>query len=158
MNVFSLIPWWARLAAIAALCLALIGYGWVKGANANQAKFDKYVAKQNAELLAAINRAGARSRELQSKKDEAVNEAAKKTQEKSRALARAAATGDGLRDDLAAAKRSRDLSSYSLETCRADVTTRDELLGSMERTGRGIAEKAQGHAIDAAACLSAWPR
>lgn len=158
MNIFFLIPWWARLAALAALCLALIGYGWVKGANANQVKFDKYVAKQNIELLAAINRAGERTRTLQSKKDEALNVAALKTQEKSRALARATATGDGLRDDLDAAKRSRDLSEYSITACRADLATRDELLGSMDRAGRGMAEKAQGHAIDAAACLSAWPK
>lgn len=158
MNLLSVIPLWARIAAIAALCTVLIGFGWVKGAASNQVKFDKYVAKQNEEILAAINRAGVKTRAWQSQKDEAVNEAATKTQEKARALARANATGNGLRDDLTAAKRSRDLSNYSLETCRADLAIRDELLGSMELAGRGIAEKAQGHAIDSAACLRAWPK
>ena len=46
----SLIPWPYRLLALAALAVALIGFGWVKGAGHVQARWDAAVQQQTPSL------------------------------------------------------------------------------------------------------------
>ncbi len=44
-----ILPWWAKYAAIAALCVGLVAFGWVKGNAHGTAKLDSYIQKQAQE-------------------------------------------------------------------------------------------------------------
>ena len=52
----SLIPWPYRLLALAALAVALIGFGWVKGAGHVQARWDAAVQEQTLQATAIRER------------------------------------------------------------------------------------------------------
>jgi alpha-D-ribose 1-methylphosphonate 5-triphosphate synthase subunit PhnG len=52
----SLIPWPYRLLALAALAIALIGFGWIKGAGHVQAQWDAAVARQTLQTAAVRER------------------------------------------------------------------------------------------------------
>ena len=52
----SLIPWPYRLLALAALAVALIGFGWVKGAGHVQARWDAAVQEQTLQAAAIRER------------------------------------------------------------------------------------------------------
>lgn len=52
----TLIPWPYRLLALAALAVALIGFGWVKGAGHVQAQWDAAVQQQSLEAAALSER------------------------------------------------------------------------------------------------------
>jgi hypothetical protein len=52
----SLIPWPYRLLALAALAVALIGFGWVKGAGHVQARWDAAVQQQTLQATAIRER------------------------------------------------------------------------------------------------------
>ena len=52
----SLIPWPYRLLALAALAVALIGFGWVKGAGHVQARWDAAVRQQTLQAAAIRER------------------------------------------------------------------------------------------------------
>ena len=58
MNLLSVVPLWARLAAVAALALALIGYGYTKGAASVQEKWDLAVAKETAAAVRVVVKQG----------------------------------------------------------------------------------------------------
>lgn len=52
--LLSIVPWWERLAAIAALCAALFGFGWLKGAEHGERKLDAIQAaalKEGARIV-----------------------------------------------------------------------------------------------------------
>jgi hypothetical protein len=56
----SLIPWPNRLLALAALCIAVFGFGWLKGANRVQARWDAATAaQQQAQARTQIRQAEA---------------------------------------------------------------------------------------------------
>ena len=52
----SLIPWPYRLLALAALAVALIGFGWVKGAGHVQARWDASIQQQALQVTAIRER------------------------------------------------------------------------------------------------------
>ena len=52
----SLIPWPYRLLALAALGVALIGFGWVKGAGHVKAQWDAAVQEQTLQAAAVGER------------------------------------------------------------------------------------------------------
>lgn len=52
----SLIPWLYRLLALAALAVALIGFGWVKGASHVQTRWDAAVQQQTLQAAAIRER------------------------------------------------------------------------------------------------------
>lgn len=52
----TLIPWPYRLLALAALAVALIGFGWVKGAGHVQARWDAAVQQQSLQTAAVRER------------------------------------------------------------------------------------------------------
>ena len=52
----SLIPWPYRWLAVAALAVALIGFGWIKGAGHVQAQWDAAVQQQNLQASAVRER------------------------------------------------------------------------------------------------------
>jgi len=61
MNFLNPIPWWARLLAVSGLCVALWGWGYIKGLNVGEEKLDAYrlevataAAKQDAHTSVVI--------------------------------------------------------------------------------------------------------
>ena len=52
----SVIPWPYRLLALAALGLALVGFGWVKGAGHVQTKWDAAVQQQTLQVAVVRQR------------------------------------------------------------------------------------------------------
>ena len=52
----NLIPWPYRWLAIAALAVALIGFGWIKGASHAQAQWDAVAHRQNLKAVAVRQR------------------------------------------------------------------------------------------------------
>jgi len=52
----SVIPWPYRLLALAALGVALVGFGWIKGAGHVQAQWDAAVQKQTLQAAAVRER------------------------------------------------------------------------------------------------------
>lgn len=52
----TLIPWPYRLLALAALAVALIGFGWIKGASHVQAQWDAAIQQQALQTVAARER------------------------------------------------------------------------------------------------------
>lgn len=51
-----MIPWPYRLLALAVLCVALVGVGWIKGANHVQAQWDAAIHQQALQTAAARER------------------------------------------------------------------------------------------------------
>jgi hypothetical protein len=58
MNLLSVIPLWARLAALAVLAAALIGYGYAKGATSVQDKWDLAIAKETSAAVRVVVKQG----------------------------------------------------------------------------------------------------
>ena len=111
----------------------------------------QYAAAQLTDEREARNTESLRSRNVQ----EAQNAAAKNTQ-----LARAAAVSArhesrGLRDDLSAA---HEAASQSLAACNQHSATVGRLFDQCGAAYTGMAETAQGHALDVRMLLDAWPK
>ena len=158
MTLPKFIPWPYRILAIVLLIVAVFWAGWIKGANYEELKHDAFLSSQKDVTIAAMVKATAKTKAWQDKKDEALNDAAKRNQALQKSLAAAAASGDGLRNDLASAAATRDLSEYTVDACRKDVATRDAILSRMEAVGRRISGEAQGHADDSLMLQQAWPK
>jgi hypothetical protein len=52
----TLIPWRYRLLALAVLCVALVGFGWIKGADHAQAQWDAAIQQQTLKATATRER------------------------------------------------------------------------------------------------------
>ena len=55
-GIVSVIPWPYRLLALAVLGVALVGFGWIKGANHVQAQWDAAVQQQTLQTTAIRER------------------------------------------------------------------------------------------------------
>lgn len=116
--------------------------------------------KANADQLATDLAAEQENRRMESlrtaKVIEAQNANTKRNQALQIAAAGAAAQSSSLRDDLAAIRA--DVSSATLNACRARAAALTTLLGDMEAAGAGMAGKAQGHANDSLMYQEGWPK
>jgi hypothetical protein len=93
--------------------------------------------------------------ELRKQRDSA-QELANERQKTIRAMSDASAAAvNGLRDELAAARRS--LSSDSLEAARHRADTLADLLGACAAEYQQVARSADGHASDAKTLNDSWP-
>ena len=68
----------------------------------------------------------------------------------------ARAESDRLRDTIGTIEGK--LPSLAASACASYAATAGAILRDMEAEGRAMAEKADGHASDALACVQAWPR
>lgn len=154
--MLSLIPLPYRLLALAALALALVGYGWLKGAEHGEQKLAAYVSKQDKEHIQALNRAGEKTRSMQAKKDEALNVANERTRKANAAANAARATADGLRLQLAASLT--NLPNASCGSVREYAATLSSVFGECSARLESLGRAAEGHAIDALMLESSWPK
>ena len=152
----SLIPWWMKLIAVAAL-VAGVAWGvhlYDKGIRDKQHAVD--VAEYNVKLLAAQTKAAEDTARLTKEKDDAIAQRAD-AEKKSAALKLAAAADSSRLRDTIANLRSQ-LSGYSVETCRAYADTGLRLLGICQERYRFVAERAKGHYADEVMFDEAWPK
>lgn len=107
------------------------------------------------ELSAAL-KAGIRTAELTKQVEDARNDATKREQDLRRSAAGARAAADGLRDELAAIRRS--LPELAVDACRVRADTLAELFGQCATRYSELGEKAGRHANDVQALSEAWPK
>lgn len=106
--------------------------------------------------LKAQEAAKAKTKELQRQKDEAINDATKRAQRNAAAATAARADADGLRDQLAAARR--ELPNTSCAAARNYAATLSDVFGNCTRVLERISAEADGHASDSLMYQQAWPR
>lgn len=146
---------WIAL-ALAGLLAVTHTMAWRNGSAHTQARWDAAKVVQQRALLAAQSAAAAKTLALQQEKDEAVNAAAQREKKLRSDLAAARATGNGLRDDLAAARS--DLSRASVTSLRAYTATLGAVFSECTAEVERLAAAAQGHASDALTLEQAWPK
>lgn len=126
------------------------------GAARVRGQWDAAIAQQLQQSMAAEQENRRIESARQSKVIEAQNANTKRFQASQAAVARRDADSLGLRDDLAVIRA--DVSSATLDACRARAATLAAVLADMELEGGRMAAHAQGHANDALTFEQAWPK
>ena len=140
--------------AIVAGALAFWG-GWqVQGWRLN-GQIAVMKTKQVEATATAVREARATESRRYQEVFDAQAKAATRTQTSRTASTAAAASGNRLRDDLAASLRA---SQESAAACNQHATTLSGLLDQCSTSYRGMAENAQGHANDVTLLLESWPK
>jgi methylthioribose-1-phosphate isomerase len=154
VNLLSIVPLWARIAALVAFAAALMLFGFVGGIHHEEAKEAARVIKKQQADLKAMADAAAKTKSLQHAKDEAINAANERAKYAEAAASAAHAVGDSLRHDLTDAER---VSRASIASLRAYTTTIRSVFGECTAEVERLAGKAQGHASDTLTLEQAWP-
>jgi len=152
----TIIPWYVRWLALAALCAAFGGWCYVNGVRHTQAEWDAEKVAQQAQAMKAEQANRAKERQLQQQVIEAQNAATERNKKNQIAIAAARAESDGLRNDLAAIRAK--LSTASADAVRLYAATVSDVLSECTADYQRMAEKADGHAGDVMLLQEAWPR
>lgn len=155
MNIFSIVPLWARVAVLVAFAGALMLFGFVGGVHHEEAKESARVIAQQKADLKAMNEAAAKTKSLQKAKDDALTAANERAKTAEAAASAARAVGDRLRHDLA---NTDSVSRASLDSLRSYTTTLRAVFGECTAEVERLAGKADGHASDAMTLEQAWPK
>lgn len=132
------------------------GSGWAANGWRLGQQIERMHAEQaQAELSAALD-AGIRTAELTKQVEDARNDATKREIDNRRAAAGARAERDGLRDELAAIRKS--LPNLADDAVRERADTLANVLGHCSREYQSLAERADRHASDVKTLSDAWPK
>jgi len=151
----SLIPWWMKLIAVAALAAAVAWAIHLYDKSISDAQRAKDVAEYNVKLVAAEEQARAKESDWKAQLKGAQDEADKLRKDKDAMAAANNATVGKLRDQLT--NISNGLSSITLTACRARVSTLTIIFGQCTDQLADMADHAQGHYVDSITCRKAWP-
>ena len=146
---------WLAIAVAAILSF----YGFVayrSGAAHVRGQWDAAIVIQQQQAAAAEAENRRMESLRQNKVIEAQNAQTKRSQVLQAAIVAGRVVADSLRHDLAA--NTASLPSQSPDACRAYAAAANAVLGDMEAAGRGMAEKASGHASDTLTLEQAWPK
>lgn len=138
--------------AAVVLCAASLGIGHWRGNVAGRAAVQ---AQWDAAALVWQEQNRKQEQEYANKIDQAIVERDAKLKAIQSDAAAARAAAGSLRDQLTEARRSLAAHSPAAVLDYANATT--ELLGECTAEYQQVAEKADGHAADAAALIRAWP-
>lgn len=152
----TILPWYVRWLAVAALCAAFGGWCYVHGMKHTQAAWDAATVAQQTEAAKQEQANRAKELKLHQQVIEAQNAAIERNKKNQAAIAAARAESDSLRGDLAATRAK--LSSASADAVRNYAATVSDILGECARDYQSMAEKADGHAGDVMLLQEAWPR
>lgn len=152
----TILPWYARWLALAALCAAFGGWCYIHGMQHTQARWDAEKVTMQAQLLKAEQANRAKEQQLHRQVIEAQNAATERNKKNQVAIAAARAQSDGLRDQLAATRAK--LSSASADAVRDYAATLSDVFGDCAAKYQSMAEIADGHAGDVMLLQEAWPR
>lgn len=156
MGLTALIPAPYRWLALALLAAALVGFGWLKGAEHGERRLEQHKLAEQVQINKGLKAAAAKTAAWQAQKDEALREATKRAQVNADAAAAARDESRGLRDQLAAADAA--LSVAADAAVRKYAAAVNAVFGDCADAYLGMAEKAGGHASDALTFEQAWPK
>jgi hypothetical protein len=142
--------------ALAAVLAFTHTLAWRSGSAHTQARWDAAKVIQQQALADAEKASRAKEQALQLKVTEAVNAAAKRTQQAQAATAAVRRTADSLRGQLAAARA--DLPRATSDAVRAYAATLNTVFGECTAEVERLAAAAAGHASDALTLEQAWPK
>jgi hypothetical protein len=131
-------------------------FAYRTGKNTVRVQWDKAALEQTQALVDAEKASRAREQALQTKLNEAVNAANKRTQIAKADAAAASRVAGSLRDDLATARR--NLSSAAADAVRQYASTLSDVFGECTAEVERLASEAQSHAIDSLTLQQAWPK
>ena len=152
----SLIPWWMKLIALAAIIGAL-SYGvHLYDKSISDAQRAKDVAEYNVKLVAAEEQARTKEADWKKQLQGAQNEAEQLRKDKAVAVSKLSVTNNSLRQQLS--DLSSSLSSTSITACRARVSTLTIVFGQCTDRLADMASHAQGHYVDSMMCQKGWPK
>ena len=155
--MMALLNWrvWAAIAIAAALALSHFTI-YRAGKNVVRVQWDAEKIVAQKALIVAEKASREKEQALQSKLNEAVDAANKRTkQSKADALAANRVAG-GLRDDLARARS--QLSSAAADAVRKYAATLSDVFGECTAEVERLAAEAQGHSIDSLTLQQGWPK
>ncbi len=138
-----------------ALAVALIGFGWIKGAQSAERKHDAYVAKEAQEQITGLKAAAVHTAQWAKGKDDALAAASIRARANALVAAGLRADVDGLRDDLGL--DASKLPGASVASIRRYTATLQRVFGECSRSYEALASRAAGHASDALKLEQAWP-
>ena len=140
---------------VAAVVTAAIA-GWTTNGWRLNAQIDRMVSEHNQELAKANKDALDRYAAMERKKQEALDEANRIAQKNARAAADARADVNRLRDSLRTS--TYGLSTATLPSIRQYSATLNSIFGECVAEIEGLAQTADGHALDSRTLMGAWPR
>lgn len=147
--------WTHTAAALAGAAIAFAG-AWKTQDWRYSAQINAIKAQHAQDYAQAQQRALDESSRLQAQKDKATKDAEKRALKIAADLATARLVGDGLRDELAAARL--QLSEASRTSINQYAATLGDVFDECVRSLESLAGKADGHALDARALIDAWPK
>ena len=130
--------------------------GWTMNGWRLNAQIDRMVSEHSQALARANAEALAKYTAMERKKQEAIDEANRIAQRSARAAADARADARRLRDSLNAS--TYGLSTASVPSLRLYSTTLSAVFGECVAEIEGLAQTADGHALDSRTLMGAWPR
>jgi hypothetical protein len=141
--LLSLLPFPYRMLALALLAVALVGFGWVKGAHHEEAKFEAYKARQMADAAMELSKRLAQQTDLQRKNEGIANDLLKAKRARA---ADAIVVADKLRDYESAAGSAR---SIEASACPGIASPFAAIAGECIRAFAALDEHDKGLAITA---------
>jgi hypothetical protein len=148
-------PWWLRFLAVDMLIAAVAAVGWFNGEAHGEAKLTTYQLAQTQAAVKAQAAAVTIVQQQQQRKDDALKAATARAQRAEAAASGARVVGDGMRTELAQARR--DLSSASLDAVRKYAAAVNTVFGECTDAVERLARAATGHASDSLMYQQAWP-
>jgi hypothetical protein len=130
--------------------------GWTTNGWRLNAQIDRMVSEHSQALAKANADALAKYTAMERKKQEALNEANRIAQRNADAAATARADAGRLRDKLNTS--TYGLSTASVSSLRSYSATLGAVFGECVAEIEGLAQKADGHALDARTLIGAWPK
>ncbi|MGB4064264.1 MAG: DUF2514 family protein [Azonexus sp.] len=160
MNPLQLIPdpyrFAAQALAVALVIGALIAFGWSKGADHVQTKWDAEKGRALAAQIVAEQTARQREQSMISQIRKAENDANDREEKRRAAVAAAGDSADKLR--LALNTIRNGLPGNSADACRATADAAIAVFGECAAEAGSLADKAGGHASDVQTLSESWPK
>ena len=145
-----------KLILIAAVTVVAGMAGWTMNGWRLNAQIDRMVSEHSQALARANAEALAKYTAMERKKQEAIDEANRIAQRNARAAADARADANRLRDSLRTS--TYGLSTASIPSLRNHTATLNAIFGECVAEIEGLAQAADGHALDSRTLMGAWPR
>lgn len=152
----KIIPLAYRWLALIVLAVALMGFGWVKGAEHGEQRLLKYQAQIEKNDAAANKLHAATALKWRDNVIKAQNAGNKRAQQAKADADAATAVAGSLQHDLDQFKR--DLPTLTRAAVDKYAVALDDVFGQCSSRLTDLASKAQGHAGDVRTLSDAWPK
>lgn len=151
-----IVPIAYRWLALSGFAIALMGFGWVKGAEHGETKLLAYQAQIEKNDAAANRLHAATALKWRDNVIKAQNAGIKRAQKAKADADAATAVAGSLQHDLDQFKR--DLPTLTRNAVDKYAVALDDVLGDCKNRYTAVAEKATGHAGDVRTLSDSWPK